>query len=104
MRLESVESGRTKKKLKRARIEGFSLEYNGKKNGKITKPTLFIDSPDVKIPPLKLTPELAAALNEMMSAYLEDLKAAEWHEGYRVHADWEDPQMVDDRIFDDDDW
>ena len=105
MRLESTESGRAEKKMKKARVNGFKFEYQGKpKSGKVVKPVLRIDSPDCEIPPLKLNPLLANSLRMMLEEYLEAVKDSEWHDGYRVHADWEDPQLRDESVFDDDDW
>jgi len=104
MRLESYESDRPARKMKKVRIDGFSLEYTGKKKtGKVVKPVLRADSPDCDIPPMKLTPELANSLKEMLVDYLEAVKAAEWHDGYRIHADWEDPDPRRIEFFDDDD-
>ena len=105
MRLESYESDRPAGKLKKIRVNGFGLEYTAKKkSGKVVKPVLTIDSPDSTIPPMKLNPELASSLKEMLEDYLEAVKAAEWHDGYRIHADWEDRSSRNIEFFDDDDW
>jgi hypothetical protein len=39
----------------------------------------------------------------MLEDYLEAVKAAEWHDGYRIHADWEDRIPRNIEFFDDDD-
>ena len=103
MKFETFESGLNKKR-KKARISGVTVQFTAKEGGKITKPTLIIDSPDAEIPPLKLTPEVARDLSVMLNDYLEDLKAAEWDGDWRVHGDWEDLPS-DRRLFGpDDDW
>ena len=103
MRFETLES-RSAKKPKKVIIDRVSLTFKPKDGGRMAKSALEFESRDADIPPMKLTPELARELRDLMDDFLEDLKATQWDGDYRIHADWEDPQPETRYVFDDDDW
>ena len=103
MRFETLES-RSAKKPKKVCIDRVSFTFKPKEGGRMAKPALEFESRDADIPLMKLTPELARELRDLMDGFLEDLKASQWDGDYRIHGDWEDPQPGERVFFDDDDW